>query len=464
MLESVLIAAEAGAARETLARAFAEELGAATEVCVHPEKQQLELALKRALEQGNGRVMVVLIHGHEAGGGDPLEWVPELRRLHPFVPIIAVAGQADVELVGRAIGAGASDFLVQGAFLRERIVTLLGKLRGLLEVLERNRRLGAQNERLQADRQARFQMIGDSLELRTVREQIERVAAVPRPVLIVGERGTGKELVARAIHAQATSSLGPGAPSMVAVNCAALSEGLLESELFGHEAGAFTGAEQLRLGHFEQARGGTLFLDEIGCMSLTFQQKILRVVEYGSFNRVGGSEEHQTDARIIAATNADLTERIREGSFLSDLYDRLAFEVIRVPPLRSRSGDIAGLAEHILSMFAQEIPAFRGKHLSPAALRALERYPFPGNVRELKNLIERAAYRGEGAAIEPADIGLPAAEVALPESGGFRARVQAYQRRLLEAALEAQGGNGAAAARSLEMSYDQFRHYLKKLL
>jgi psp operon transcriptional activator len=465
VLDSVLIAAQLGTARDSLIEAFGAELGPGTSISAFADQAELLTAVSAALQIGSGRLLVVLSHSHTGDANDPLSWVPNLRETHPFLPIIAVAGQANVELVGTAIGAGASDFLVQGAHLQERIATLLGKLRGLIEVLERNRRLGANNERLWEERERRFEMIGKSPRMETVREQVERVAVVPRPVLVIGERGTGKELVARAIHRHAMDAIGARpTPPMIAVNCAALSENLLESELFGHQAGAFTGADQLRTGRFEQARDGSLFLDEIGCMSLAFQQKILRVVEYGTFNRVGGSEEHHSNARIIAATNADLKELISEGSFLSDLYDRLAFEEIEVPPLRARSEDIAPLAEHILEQFAREIPAFRGKTLSAASLRALARYSFPGNVRELKNLIERAAYRGDDASIEPEDIGLPTAQVALPENGSFRSRVSTYQRSLIEAALEAHEGNGAAAARSLEMTYDQFRHYARKLL
>jgi transcriptional regulator with GAF, ATPase, and Fis domain len=278
--------------------------------------------------------------------------------------------------------------------------------------------------------------------------------------LIVGERGVGKELFARAIHVAA----GPDTRPLVTVNCAAFNDALLESELFGHEKGAFTGAEAARCGKFEQANGGTLFLDEIGNMSLPFQQKILRVVEYGAFTRVGGAAELKTTARIIAASNCDLRERIGKGSFLPDLYDRLAFEVLEVPPLRQRPEDIEMLAWHFLNQFTREIPGFAGKSLSAEAVAALKRYAFPGNVRELKNLIERAAYRDTTNEITPSDIGLRSEDEFLSQSGSFHEKLDSLGRRLITDALRQTQGNQAAAARLLGLSYHQFRYYHKKLL
>ena len=225
------------------------------------------------------------------------------------------------------------------------------------------------NARLQREIQARCQIVGESPQIRELVERVQMIARVPRPVLIEGERGVGKEVIARAIH------FAPGDTSrpIVTVNCAAFSSALLESELFGHEKGAFTGADETRDGKFGLADGGTLFLDEIGHMSLAFQRKILRVVEYGTYHRVGGQEERRTSARIIAATNVDLRKSIQEGEFLSDLYDRLAFEVIEVPPLRDREGDVEVLSQHFLDQFALEIPVFAGKVLSRSAIKVLNR-------------------------------------------------------------------------------------------
>jgi transcriptional regulator with GAF, ATPase, and Fis domain len=310
------------------------------------------------------------------------------------------------------------------------------------------------------DPQACARILGDSPQMQRLIEQIERVARIPRPLLITGERGTGKELVARAIH----FSSGRQAARMVTINCAAIGDTLLESELFGHERGAFTGAERARRGRFEQADGGTLFLDEIGNMPLPFQQKILRVVEYGTFTPVGGDRERKTSARIVAATNVDLRGKIERREFLGDLYDRLAFEVISVPPLRERPGDVELLARRFLEQFAEEIPSFRGKRLADSALELLRRYPFPGNVRELKNLIERAAYRDTTNEITPEDIGLLPGDEPVAPRGGFMKQVARFSRRLLERALADSGGNRAEAARRLGLSYDQFRHYHRKHL
>jgi len=310
------------------------------------------------------------------------------------------------------------------------------------------------------DAEARAGLFGDSPSMRRLIEQIGRVARIPRPLLITGERGTGKELVARAIH------FASGRPTgrMVSINCAAVGDTLLESELFGHERGAFTGADSKRRGLFEQADGGTLFLDEIGNMPLPFQRKILRVVEYGTFQPVGGERERKTSARIVAATNADLRAKIARREFLGDLFDRLAFEVIEVPPLRERPDDVALLARRFLAQFGEEIPAFRGKRLADSALEQLRAYPFPGNVRELKNLIERAAYRDTTNEITPEDIGLLSEEEPVAAGGPFKERVARYSRRLLERALAEAGGNRAEAARRLGLSYDQFRHYHRKYL
>ncbi|MCB9760953.1 MAG: sigma 54-interacting transcriptional regulator [Alphaproteobacteria bacterium] len=340
--------------------------------------------------------------------------------------------------------------MVLGPDLRARVATLVGKLERLL-------RLHAQHRRLNAELAEQHRIIGASTVTRDLVARVQRLAPLPRPLLIVGERGTGKELVAWNLHAAA----GPPGRPMVCVNCAAFSDALLESELFGHEKGAYTGADRRVQGRFEQADGGTLFLDEIGSTALAFQQKILRAVEYGVYRRVGGDRELRSSARIVAATNADLPARMAEGSFLPDLYDRLSFEVIEVPPLRERPEDVPALAWHFLERFAVEFPALRGRSLSEEALDALLRYPFPGNVRELKHIVERAAYRPGGAWITPADLGLPATPAPLP-GGGFEAQVEAFRARLLDDALARAGGNQAEAARALGLTYDQLRYQLRR--
>ena len=382
-----------------------------------------------------------------------------IRQVDDQVPVIVVAREGNVELAAEAIRAGASDFLVRGDRLPERVSTLMGKVRNLLELIDRNRALREQNLLLQRANLERHHIVGESPQILEVLRQIKRVAKIPRPVLIIGERGTGKELVARAIH----QSSGRAQRPFVVINCAAATETLLENELFGHERGAFTGADSTAQGKFEQADGGTLFLDEIGNMSLPFQQKILRVVEYGTFNRVGAAREIRTGARILAATNADLPEAISQGRFLQDLYDRLSFEVLRVPPLRRREGDIEILARHFLSEFMREIPSLGGKHLSKDAVDVLRRYPFPGNVREMKNIIERAACRDTENEITPSDIDMPAPPVAAANGGdGFEDRVEGFKKRLILDAMAQAGGNQARAARSMGLSYHQYRYFLRK--
>ncbi len=448
MIHSILILDPGDGPLEALREAFA--------VQVRPEDEVRRLrTLKEVLAHLQDRTRDHLVIVPD---GDP-GLIDRVREAQADVPVVVAAGRGSVERAARAIDSGAADFLVTGPRLRERIGTLLGKMRVLFDAMDRNRALGEQNARLRESTQAGRPIVGESPQVRRLGEQIRRVAKVPRPLLITGERGTGKELVAQAIHFAA----GRPARPIVSVNCAALSDALLESELFGHERGAFTGADALRRGKFELADGGTLFLDEIGNMSPVFQRKILRVVEYGTFTRVGGMTELRTTARILAATNVDLRERIRAGEFLSDLYDRLSFEVIRVPALREREGDVELLARHFLQQFALEIPGLRDRRLTREAIDRLKRYRFPGNVRELKNIIERAAYREPARDIAPGDLGLEPDESS-PRRGSFHEKVDAYQRRLIADALKEARGNQARAARALGLSYHQFRYFHRKYI
>src|SRR5471030_2378045 len=229
-------------------------------------------------------------------------------------------------------------------------------------------------------------LLGESVAFRDMLAHVSRVAPLDRPVLVVGERGTGKELVAARINYLSPRWDKP----FVKLNCAALAETLLDSELFSHEAGAFTEAARRRLSRFEIADGGTLFLDEIANASLAVQEKILRVIEYGSFERVGGNEVQYVDVRIVAATNLDLPSLAASGKFRADLLDRLAFDVVTIPPLRARPGDIALLAEHFARAMSRELGSEGFDGFTARAQVALAAYPFPGNVRELRNVVERA--------------------------------------------------------------------------
>ncbi len=280
--------------------------------------------------------------------------------------------------------------------------------------------------------------IGGSEAFLRCQERLSQAARVNRPLLLIGERGTGKELAARKVHYLSPRWRQP----LVTLNCAALSPTLIESELFGHEAGAFTGAQGRRAGRFEEAHESTLFLDEIGTIPLVAQEKILRVVEYGTFERVGGSRTVEVDARIVAATNADLPAMAEAGLFKKDLLDRLAFEVIRIPPLRERGDDVLALARHFALRMAAELGLTEAPRFTRAAERALMAHPWPGNVRELKNVVERSLFRAQGPVIReivvsPFEAGAPSrADVAglagkadMPEMGDAAAMENPGSRR-----------------------------------
>jgi len=452
MLSSIVIFSPPPVDSNDLQRACESEVAKGGSVLVVTSADELLQSI--ADELRDHVALIPLRWGAENG----LDLIARVRAANADAAVVIVADKGDVDVAAQAIEAGANDFLVRGPKLRERVRTLLGKLHALLHAVDQKRQLDEYQTQLAEALQARRPIVGESATMRDLLSRIERVARVPRPVLVLGERGTGKELVARAIH----FSGGPKSRPLVTINCAAFNDALLESELFGHERGAFTGADSARRGKFELADGGTLFLDEIGHMSLPFQQKILRVVEYGVLQRVGGSVELRTTARIVAATNCDLRERIRRGEFLADLYDRLSFEVLEVPPLRTRGTDIELLAQFFLDSFRREAESIPAQRISVAAMTALRGYSFPGNVRELKTIIERAAYREVGEEIAVADLGL-SNEPSVPQfTGTFDERVDAYSRQLLSDALHQAAGNQAQAARLIGLSYHQWRYFAKK--
>ncbi len=307
--------------------------------------------------------------------------------------------------------------------------------------------------------------------------QLARVARVSRPVLLVGERGTGKELAAARVHFLSPRWGGP----LVKLNCAALPENLLESELFGHEAGAFTGAARRRAGRFEMASGGTLFLDELGQMPMNVQEKILRVIEYGVFERVGGQEALETDVRVVGATNADLPALAAADKFRADLLDRLSFEVLHVPSLRERgAGDMELLARYFAARMSAELDRKGAPEFSPAAWAALRDYAWPGNVRELKNVVERAVCRTEeGKTVKEVVFdpflrpGATSRHVPSADPGGKTAPVAAQPGKFLDAVAEFESGmlrealararhRQREAAEALGLSYDQFRGLYRK--
>ena len=284
-------------------------------------------------------------------------------------------------------------------------------------------------------------ILGSSAALRRVMERVACVAPTTATVLITGETGTGKELIARAIHAASPRARRP----LVKVNCAALPEGLLASELFGHERGAFTGALERRKGRFELASGGTIFLDEIGELSPAMQVALLRVLQEGEFERVGGSETLKTDVRVIAATNQNLDEAVRQGRFRADLLFRLNVVPIAVPPLRERAGDVRLIAEHHASRYASAIGR-RVTGLSATALATLEAYPWPGNVRELQNVVERAVILTRHEVLEPALFELPASSVAAASTAEPKDNRERIEHALRDARGRVGGLDGAAAS------------------
>ena len=312
--------------------------------------------------------------------------------------------------------------------------------------------------------------LGQSEAFLAFQEAVSAAARVDRPILLAGERGTGKELAARRLHYLSARWEEP----LVALNCAALAPALIESELFGHEAGAFTGAVQRRRGRFEAADNGTLFLDELGNIPLPVQEKILRAVEYGVFERVGGSEPVRVNVRIVGATNADLPALAEEGRFMRDLLDRLSFEVLYVPPLRERPEDILLLARHFAARMAYELGLDHPPEISEEAEAALLEHPWRGNVRELKNVVERAVYRATTDSItswifdpfRPSMALGPPSEAPETSPGGpatsFNEAVAAYEVRLLRDALEGARYNQRKAAKMLGLTYHQFRGLYRK--
>lgn len=312
--------------------------------------------------------------------------------------------------------------------------------------------------------------LGDSEVFLDFQERLSRAAQVDRSVLVIGERGSGKEIAASRLHYLSQRWQEP----FVTINCAALPPSLIETELFGHEAGAFTGATKARKGRFEEADGGTLFLDEIGLIPLEVQEKILRVVEYGSFERVGSSHTFEVDVRIIGATNADLPALCREQKFKQDLLDRLSFEVLFLPPLRKREEDIMLLAHHFSSRMAYELGREDIPEFSPEVIDAMMQHSWPGNVRELKNTVERAVYRSGGALIDEISLDpflnpFSGEEEEVEHDnfdtmplGDFSAAREMLEISFLRRSLDKADGSQKQAAEFLGLTYDQFRGLYRK--
>jgi two-component system nitrogen regulation response regulator NtrX len=370
------------------------------------------------------------------------------------VPVVMISGHANVETAVRAVRLGAYDFLEKPLSL-ERVILTAQK------AIER-RDLLAEVESFRGRSESEATLLGDSPAMRQLRQEIARVAPTDARILITGENGTGKELVARSIHRLSARADSP----LVEVNCAAIPEELIESELFGHMRGSFTGAAEDRRGKFEEADGATLFLDEVGDMSARTQSKVLRALQEGRFTRVGGSKAISSDARVLSATNKNLAEEIKRGAFREDLFFRLAVVPVSVPPLRERREDIALLARHYLHQASARFGR-RPKTLSAAALEALESYRWPGNVRELKNLIERLMILSPAEEIRREDLPgeIPDGELAapIPADAPLRDARDDFERRYILAALKRHRGNVTRAAEALQVErsnlYRKLRGY-----
>ena len=390
-------------------------------------------------------------------GMDGLELLEVLGRRHPGLPVIMISGHGTVETAVKATRLGAFDFIEKPLDMDKILVAV----RNALEVS----RLTAENLRLRA-KTTRPRLTGESPAIAEVRQAIEKVAPTDSWVLITGENGTGKELVAHAVHHLSQRAGNP----LVDVNCAAIPEELIESELFGHEKGAFTGAAARKRGKFDLADGGTLFLDEIADMSLKTQAKILRILQEQRFERVGGTRPIRVDVRVLAATNKDLSREIAEGRFREDLFYRLNVIPIHVPPLRQRTGDIPMLAEEFLAEHAQRLHQ-RPKRITSPAMEVLMAYYWPGNVRELKNLVERLTILSPGQEITPED--LPAAlRGAVPDQEGlgralaepeFKPARTMFEKMYLARRLAEHQGNVSQTAEAVGLERSYLHKKLKSL-
>jgi len=409
---------------------------------------------REALERFRAEPVDLILTDQKMPGFSGLQLLEAARAVTPEVAVIVMTAYGTIEHAVAAIKAGASDYLTKPLNLDE-LLHRIGQVRD-------RQRLVGENRELRAALQERHRVegvIGESGRMQEALSLVRRVAASDATVLIRGESGTGKELIAKAIHYASRRAEGP----LVRINCAALPEGLLESELFGHEKGAFTGAHAMRRGRFELAHGGSLFLDEIGDLPPHLQVKLLRVLQEREIERVGSSHPIQVDVRLLAATHCDLEALLKEGRFRDDLYYRLNVVTISVPPLRERREDIPLLLDHFLSRFARENgKTIRG--LTREARETLLRYDYPGNVRELENVVERAVVLTRDEVIGLADLPLAVREPE-PDTGeaaGLPAAVEGLERRMIREALARADGIQTRAAELLGISERVLRYKLRK--
>ncbi len=387
---------------------------------------------------------------------DGLELLKRISALPERPIVIMVSGNATLENAVAATREGAYDFIEKPVTKDKLLLTVKNALA--------QKQLAEENVRLRREAGGRFEMLGESAALKKVHEQIRRVAPANTRVLILGESGTGKELVARALHEASERAAQP----FIKVNCAAIPEELIESELFGHEKGAFTGATANREGKFQQAHHGTLFLDEVGDMSLKAQAKVLRVLQEGELERVGGSQTFRVDVRVIAATNKNLEEEVKQGKFREDLLFRLNVVPLYLPPLRERKEDIAVLIEHFTALYCKE-NGFRPKTFSPEAMQRLREHHWPGNIRELRNTVERMVIMTPSEQICAGDLPLSLQTPATSKLGAFQPGVtlreirDRLEREYIQSCLEATHGNMSQAAELLGIERSNLYKKMKAL-
>jgi two-component system, NtrC family, nitrogen regulation response regulator NtrX len=414
----------------SLARAFRME-GYDVTVADHAAR-----ALELVREQGFDLIFSDVV----MPGKNGIALLEEIREAGIATPVVMISGQATVDMAVRATKLGALDFLEKPLSTEKLLLTVENALR--------LKRLEDENRELRA-KVGRHEIVWRSEAMRRVMSQVARVAAGESRVCILGETGTGKELIARAVHDASPRKNGP----FVTLNCAAVPQELIESELFGHEKGAFTGAAARHIGKFEQANRGTLFLDEIGDMPAIMQAKLLRVLEGGEVERVGGSGAVRVDVRVLVATHRNLEEQVRAGTFRQDLFHRVYVFPIQLPPLRERPGDIPALVEHFIEQISQ-INGWRLKAFTPAALQALERHSWSGNVRELRNAVERLLLLADGEVDEPLVRETLPSTVAqrgngFAAAGPLASRVDNFERETILAELERSRHNMSETAKAL---------------
>ena len=401
------------------------------------------LAAKRVLQQQVFAAGVVDLRMPGMNGLELLAWI---REQGPRLPVIMISAFGDVRDAVEAMKLGAQDYIVKPFDPQELVVRLK-------KVIE-NQKLRDQSELWRGSEQPGLEGIGSTPAMRAIRLIIEKVADTPSTVLITGESGTGKEIVARLLHSLSSRSGG----SFIPVNVGGLPEGLLESELFGHERGAFTGAESRRIGMFEMASGGTLFLDEIGEMPLHLQVKLLRVLQDRKIQRLGGGDAIPIDVRIISATNQLLEKKVQEGHFRDDLFYRLNVIHLELPPLRERVDDIPGLAGQLMHRLNQKL----GKavtEIDPEGLLRLQSYAFPGNIRELENLIERAMIFAESDTVMASDLIIPESHALVPPRP---ATLESMEREAIVAALHRWEGNRSRASGELGINRRTLLNKIKR--